>query len=51
MEVAAAIKFNKPVVPVILDNKAWKMLTSPGGAAAAWEMNPELRDYDGHEFL
>lgn len=51
MEVAAAFEMHKPVVPIILDQNAWALLTTPHGAEVAWQRSAELRSYDGQEFL
>eukprot|EP00873_Tetraselmis_striata_P045120 jgi/Tetstr1/465384/TSEL_010070.t1 len=51
MEVAAAFKMQKPVVPIILDQEAWSLLTTPNGADRSWDASEELRSYDGQEFL
>eukprot|EP00873_Tetraselmis_striata_P027865 jgi/Tetstr1/448129/TSEL_035422.t1 len=51
MELAAAFDMQKPVVPIILDEEAWSLLTTPTGADRVWDASEELRNYDGQEFL
>jgi len=50
-EVQFAIDYRKPIVPVILDQGAWDILTSVQGARTAWSRSPKagesLFSFDG----
>ena len=44
----------KPVVVVVLDQESWNLLTVPGGAQQAWELNKwgaPLAEYRGQEII
>ena len=48
-EVAYALEVNKSVVLIVMDQKAWEMLTVPGGAAAAWRCSKWGAPLSQHE--
>ena len=53
-ELAYAIREDKPVVVLILDQEAWELLTVPGGTKRAWSLHkwgPALKEYADQEIL
>ena len=53
-EFAFAIREEKPVVALILDQESWDLLTVPGGTRKAWTMNkwgPTLKEYEGQDIV
>uniref|UniRef100_A0A061QNP5 Wd40 repeat-containing protein n=1 Tax=Tetraselmis sp. GSL018 TaxID=582737 RepID=A0A061QNP5_9CHLO len=49
VELALAFLANKPVVPIILDEEAWRILTSPNSVDELWT-SPELQGFEGNRF-
>ena len=53
-ELAFAIREEKPVVVLVMDQESWELLTVPGGSHKAWDMNEwgvELNQYAGEEIV
>jgi len=52
-ELAYAVKYNKPLVVVMLDQGAWDLLTMMGGPTRAWQTEPAngsaLHNFEGVE--
>eukprot|EP00192_Tetraselmis_astigmatica_P000735 CAMPEP_0117653646 /NCGR_PEP_ID=MMETSP0804-20121206/3308_1 /TAXON_ID=1074897 /ORGANISM="Tetraselmis astigmatica, Strain CCMP880" /LENGTH=1168 /DNA_ID=CAMNT_0005459847 /DNA_START=42 /DNA_END=3548 /DNA_ORIENTATION=- len=38
---------SKPIVPIILDNRAWNILTSPRASEDLWNTDQEFQDHEG----
>lgn len=53
-ELAFAIREEKPVVVLVLDQLGWEFLTVPGGSKRAWDVSkwgPSLSSYAGQEIV